>query len=976
MNDTMASVLLSLVRIAIRIEHAASMLLVLDDNQMALSLHDDPFLKPGSSHQMLPDLIELRTLLRETIPFVFHDWLVTMGARQKKQEEEEHEKAIVISVDERNRRRNQRVLNNVIVHGHLVALRSNMQAHELHAEVVSSVLSSFMYTVSKHESVVQLDEESQQQMLDLPYLFGIMARLRAMIVEWLNMPSRPDVEVEKVLNSVYHNATEDEKAYSWRQRKDALDKGRYVGVEKVVDGTTNELHGEEASNSTELNLQVLQVAAAGAVIKPLESDLYEAEEVKQALRLPLKMQGELNAALVESCKDMERYRLVGQDAFVEVWTPDNVLQRITNLNAREKEKQVRIFKCQVLGISGGEGGEQTQSEEEVQLTGLTSLVRDMASVSSVSSEYGRPLEISTREDVNYLQEHEMWISDLMALVPPALFEKDQDGKVGHRKLCFFLPNEVEPDAHVVHLQGVLQSATTLELMENGEEVDPNQRRYDQKTRRSTYKDRYCAILYEAYCYKWRNMVQIYRRESHGRHYYRTLVYTTQRRFSLHYFPHVNVGSREMAGDLSAWGTGPLMAAMTGKVHEKYNRRRAVARTQGVAVGLEIDPMCKRSVVVVRKAPTLGLPGVTSSTFERYIPQRFLFGLLPDTILKQYDFYREEADVADLAGASEQLVLRGYPIRHEIHASYEEDLKLDLDANVILVMGKPTELYAFGLPDHEHGPPSSPLCRNAVVVLRFYLDKMQSSRNAVLLNVLSEQQSEHKTPLHILTNVLTRLENLSHILAWSYLHGENVDQLTTYGIDLVELPRLQLSFNSKEIDGAMALASVELPHLHIFAPKYGVWPDDVLRLVEGVPHGLLMLSETQQMLLLVPNVRIAIGAPPAPARARACPDARANQAARATPSDATPSDSNGCACARLTPVHRRGYGRAGCGEARSCPRGRGMGVRRYGSLFHVRAARVEAVPHRGHAHIGALPLRDSLPKLLIRGVLHARRCDCH
>ena len=889
MNDTMASVLLSLVRIAIRIEHAASMLLVLDDNQMALSLHDDPFLKPGSSHQMLPDLIELRTLLRETIPFVFHDWLVTMGARQKKQEEEEHAKAIVISVDERNRRRNQRVLNNVIVHGHLVALRSNMQAHELHAEVVSSVLSSFMYTVSKHESVVKLDKESQQQMIDLPYLFGIMARLRVMIIEWLNMPSRPDVEVEKVLNSVYHNATEDDKAYSWSQRKDALDKGRYVGVEKVVDGLTNESHGEGASNSTELNLQVLQVAAAGAVIKPLESDLYEAEEVIQALRLPLKMQGELNAALVESCKDMKRYRLVGQDAHIEVWTPDNVLQRITHLNAREKEKQVRIFKCQVLGISGGEGGEQAQSEEEVQLTGLTSLVRDMASVSSASSEYARPLEI-TREDVNFLQEHEMWISDLMALVPPALFEiekerdgrtnefeKERDGrtKVAHRKLCFFLPNEVKPDAHVVQLQGVLQSATTLELMENGEEVDPNNRRYDQKTRRSTYKDRYCAILYEAYCYKWRNMVQIYQRTSHGRHYYRTLVYTTHRRFSLHYFPHIKARSREMASD--TWGTGPLMAAMTGKVQEKYNRRRAVARTQGVVGDLDADPMCHYSVVVVRKAPTLGLPGVTSSTFERYIPERFLFGLVPDTILEQYDFYREEADVADLAGASEQIVLRGYPVRHEIHASYEEDLKLDIDANVILVMGKPTELYAFGRPDdHKHGPPRSPLRRNAVLVQRFYLDKTQRFRNALLLNVLSEQQSEHNTPLHILTNVLTRLENLSHILAWSYLRGENVDQLTTYGIDLVELPRLQLSFNSKEIDGAMALASVELPHLHIFAPKYGVWPDDVLRLVEGVPHGLLMLSETQQMLLLVPNVRIAIGAPPAPARARSCPDACARQ----------------------------------------------------------------------------------------------------
>ena len=33
------------------------------------------------------------------------------------------------------------------------------------------------------------------------------------------------------------------------------------------------------------------------------------------------------------------------------------------------------------------------------------------------------------------------------------------------------------------------------------------------------------------------------------------------------------------------------------------------------------------------------------------------------------------------------------------------------------------------------------------------------------------------------------------------------------------------------------------------------PPFSLQLVEGVPHGLLMKSETQQMLLLVPNVRL-------------------------------------------------------------------------------------------------------------------------
>ena len=34
-------------------------------------------------------------------------------------------------------------------------------------------------------------------------------------------------------------------------------------------------------------------------------------------------------------------------------------------------------------------------------------------------------------------------------------------------------------------------------------------------------------------------------------------------------------------------------------------------------------------------------------------------------------------------------------------------------------------------------------------------------------------------------------------------------------------------------------------------------DSLLRLVEDVPHGVLMMSETQQLVLLVPNVKLVI-----------------------------------------------------------------------------------------------------------------------
>ena len=46
---------------------------------------------------------------------------------------------------------------------------------------------------------------------------------------------------------------------------------------------------------------------------------------------------------------------------------------------------------------------------------------------------------------------------------------------------------------------------------------------------------------------------------------------------------------------------------------------------------------------------------------------------------------------------------------------------------------------------------------------------------------------------------------------------------------------------------------------------GRWKDEVLRLVEYVPHGILMISDTRELTLLVPNLRLVMssGGPSSP-----------------------------------------------------------------------------------------------------------------
>ena len=44
-------------------------------------------------------------------------------------------------------------------------------------------------------------------------------------------------------------------------------------------------------------------------------------------------------------------------------------------------------------------------------------------------------------------------------------------------------------------------------------------------------------------------------------------------------------------------------------------------------------------------------------------------------------------------------------------------------------------------------------------------------------------------------------------------------------------------------------------LFIYSPPNGVWPEAERQLIEDIPHGLVMLSDTQELQLLLPNVKL-------------------------------------------------------------------------------------------------------------------------
>lgn len=118
---------------------------------------------------------------------------------------------------------------------------------------------------------------------------------------------------------------------------------------------------------------------------------------------------------------------------------------------------------------------------------------------------------------------------------------------------------------------------------------------------------------------------------------------------------------------------------------------------------------------------------------------------------------------------------------------------------------------------------------------------------VLLNLL---YAPKRSRLHSVLKVLSRIENVSHLLPWTSVHYAEVTQKADglkFGcppIDLIELPRLKLAFTMKaDHEGVHRLYSVDHIDLYICNERNAL----TSKMLAGIPHSLLLSNirgETQ------------------------------------------------------------------------------------------------------------------------------------
>uniref|UniRef100_A0A0G4G6D4 ubiquitinyl hydrolase 1 n=1 Tax=Chromera velia CCMP2878 TaxID=1169474 RepID=A0A0G4G6D4_9ALVE len=116
---------------------------------------------------------------------------------------------------------------------------------------------------------------------------------------------------------------------------------------------------------------------------------------------------------------------------------------------------------------------------------------------------------------------------------------------------------------------------------------------------------------------------------------------------------------------------------------------------------------------------------------------------------------------------------------------------------------------------------------------------------LLVNLL---YAKERTPLHSLARVLVRLEPLSHILCWTRQLDYDVNEGGRLTLDLVQLPRLKLSFSARvDSQGNVRLWSLDHAHLFVSNNTGGL----VSKLLQGIPHSLVLSDAHGTLNVLVP-----------------------------------------------------------------------------------------------------------------------------
>jgi hypothetical protein len=240
---------------------------------------------------------------------------------------------------------------------------------------------------------------------------------------------------------------------------------------------------------------------------------------------------------------------------------------------------------------------------------------------------------------------------------------------------------------------------------------------------------------------------------------------------------------------------------------------------------------RTSIVIIK------YPHHDKTNEQMFIPSRYLYGTLPDSLLDYYAFWQNKDDS-----------LTGYIIRKDGYFSASSELFVQI------VKSGAADSVGFGFTnaqalvtrrsEPEVGSDNWLHLVNSLTVFNSYLQFIPESD---LVDASQRFWTDDANTSHALLRTVLRLESLSHILLWS----RSVGQVSmSASIDLIEMPRLRLTFERKSVGAEFRYYCVEQPGFFISSPT--TYRTGLKALVD-VPSGIYLQNDLGELILLMSSL---------------------------------------------------------------------------------------------------------------------------
>ena len=291
---------------------------------------------------------------------------------------------------------------------------------------------------------------------------------------------------------------------------------------------------------------------------------------------------------------------------------------------------------------------------------------------------------------------------------------------------------------------------------------------------------------------------------------------------------------------------------------EYGRRffRVLEYTSNMSICLhevEGDPYPDRVAGIL--SMSAGIPMTTASPSDSLIvsralsksigtqvivPKRFMAGLLPTALIESYSFWQNEND--DITGYKDS--------KFSNDDDDDDESKEDSQSSNRL---KITLL-------RENDRDDSGFCNSSAsalvqrIVVKDNDPALESiDPNVPTMTLLDVRTAPPSSLLKRIGMLLSRLDNLSHVLVWSYAKVKSGSDSAS--IDLIELPRVNLSFKAKRIetvDGKVECRLYSNDHDGLYIATSTDSREIVEKLLGSISHFIVLQNSDNDLFVLMPG----------------------------------------------------------------------------------------------------------------------------